>query len=40
VLREADQFVLAPQQAVQTCGTGSDGSGTPAPCDCATGACN
>ena len=40
VLREADQFLLAPQQALQTCGMGSDGSGTPAMCDCATGACN
>jgi pimeloyl-ACP methyl ester carboxylesterase len=40
VLREADVFLLSPQQAIQTCGMGSDGSGTPAMCDCATGACN
>ena len=39
-LREVQAFLLGQQQAIQTCGMGSDGSGAPAPCDCATGACN
>jgi hypothetical protein len=38
-LREVEKFLLE-DTVVQTCGTGSDGSGAPAACDCATGACD
>jgi len=35
-LRMVESFLLAPQKATDGCATG----GSPAPCDCATGACN
>lgn len=38
-LRAVEKFLLE-DTVVQTCGMGSDGSGTPAACDCATGACD
>jgi len=38
-LREVEKFLLE-NTVVQTCGTGSNGSGAPAACDCATGACD
>jgi len=34
-LRQVQEFLLSEQKVVQTCG-----GTTPAPCDCATGACD